>query len=222
MSDGALTARSQGLAGCHDCGHLGRPEGEHAQCPRCGSVLHFRKPDSLNRAWALLIASVILYVPANLLPITRTEALGNVQSDTIMSGVIYFLHHGDWPLALVIFTASVAVPFLKILVLGLLLFTTQRRSTWRPLDRTKLYRITELVGRWSMVDIYVVTILVALVQLGMLAQIKAGPGAMYFALVVVLTMLAAESYDPRLIWDPIDDQGSGEAAEKSAEETHER
>jgi paraquat-inducible protein A len=202
----ARTARAAGLAACHDCGTLAEMHGEHVQCPRCGSDVHMRKPDSLNRAWALTIASAILYIPANLLPITRTEALGKEQSDTIMSGVLYFLKHGDWPLALVIFTASVAVPFLKILVLIFLLWTTQRRSTWRPLDRTKLYRITELVGRWSMVDIYVVTILVALVQLGVLAQITAGPGALYFALVVVLTMFAAESYDPRLIWDAVDDQ----------------
>jgi paraquat-inducible protein A len=210
MNGSPATARERGLASCHDCGRLIPLAGDHDHCPRCGGHIHLRKPDSLNRAWALLIASAILYVPANLLPITRTEALGNVQSDTIISGVIYFLHHGDWPLALVIFTASVAVPFLKILVLGFLLWTTQRRSTWRPLDRTRLYRITELVGRWSMVDIYVVTILVALVQLGLLAQIRAGPGAVYFALVVVLTMLAAEAYDPRLIWDPVDERADHE------------
>lgn len=206
MSGSPVTARAAGLASCHDCGRLVELAATSEHCPRCGGHLHCRKPDSLNRAWALLIASAILYLPANLLPITRTEALGNVQSDTIMSGVIYFLHHGDWPLALVIFTASVAVPFLKILVLTFLLWTTQRRSTWRPLDRTRLYRLTELVGRWSMVDIYVVTILVALVQLGLLAQIKAGPGAVYFALVVILTMLAAEAYDPRLIWDAVDER----------------
>jgi paraquat-inducible protein A len=139
------------------------------------------------------------------LPITRTASLGNVQSDTIISGVIYFLHHGDWPLALVIFTASVAVPFLKILALTFLLTMAQRRSTWRPIDRTKLYRMTEVVGRWSMIDIFVVTILVALVQLGILATIEAGPGAMYFGIVVILTMLAAHSFDPRLIWDPVEE-----------------
>jgi paraquat-inducible protein A len=219
MSGTATTARAMGLVSCHDCGRLSPVHDSDSRCARCGGHLHLRKPDSLNRAWALLIASAILYVPANLLPITRTEALGNVQSDTIMSGVIYFLHHGDWPLALVIFTASVAVPFLKILVLVLLLWTTQRRSTWRPLDRTRLYRITELVGRWSMVDIYVVTILVALVQLGFLAQIKAGPGAIYFALVVVLTMMAAEAYDPRLIWDAVDDRATADVPQ---EQEHER
>lgn len=205
MSVVGRTARQRGLAACHDCGRLQKLATAHEKCGLCGAGLHMRKPDSLRRSWALLIAGAIMYLPANLLPITRTEALGKVQSDTIMSGVIYFLHHGDWPLALVIFSASVAVPALKIVTLTFLLVSTQRRSLWRPLDRTRMYRITELVGRWSMVDVFVVTILVALVQLGVLAEIHAGPGAMYFGMVVVLTMFAAESFDPRLIWDAIED-----------------
>lgn len=205
MSSNASSAMALGLAGCHDCGKVARLTEHHQRCTRCGGSLHFRKPDSLARSWALLISSAILYIPANVLPITKTTSLGNVQADTIMSGVIYFLHHGDWPLALVIFTASVAVPFLKILTLTFLLTMAQRRSGWRPVDRTKLYRLTELVGRWSMIDIFVVTILVALVQLGILATIQAGPGAMYFGIVVILTMLAAQSFDPRLIWDPVEE-----------------
>jgi paraquat-inducible protein A len=199
------SAMAQGLAGCHDCGKMARLTEHHQRCTRCGGALHFRKTNSLTRSWALLIASAIFYVPANLLPITKTSALGKEQADTIMSGVIYFLHHGDWPLALVIFSASVAVPFLKIIALTFLLTMAQRRSTWRPMDRTKVYRLTEMVGRWSMIDIFVVTIMVALVQLGMLATIQAGPGAMYFGIVVVLTMLAAQSFDPRLIWDPVEE-----------------
>jgi len=152
-----------------------------------------------------VIAAFIFYLPANMLPITHTAALGKVQSDTILSGVIYFIHHGDWPLALVIFTASVAVPLLKLFILSYLIWTVSRRSRSRPLDRTKLYRITEAVGRWSMVDVYVVTILVALVQLGFLANIEAGHGALFFSMVVVITMFAAMSFDPRLIWDPIEE-----------------
>ena len=171
------------------------------QCPRCGAVLHRRKPNSLARTWALVLAAFIFYIPANLLPITKVTSLGIVQSDTIMSGVIYFIHSGMWPIALVIFVASVAVPLLKLLILTYLLISVQRRSTWRQKDRTQLYRITEAVGRWSMVDIYVVTILVALVNLGALATIEAGPGAAFFAAVVVITMFAAMSFDPRLIWD---------------------
>jgi paraquat-inducible protein A len=184
----------------------------HYTCKRCGTELHFRKPDSIRRTWALLVASIILYFPANLLPITHTTTLGKVQSDTIMSGVLYFISHGEWPLAIVIFTASVAVPFMKLVVLTYLLITVQRRSTHRNLDRTRLYRITELVGRWSMVDVFVVTILVALVQLGALAQIQAGAGAVFFGMVIVLTMFAAEAFEPKLIWDPLDTDRTHEPA----------
>ena len=173
----------------------------YPRCPRCASALHHRKPESLQRTWALLLASCVCYLPANLLPIMHTTSLGQTHSDTIMSGVLYLLHHGDWPLALVVFVASVLVPFLKILILTVLLISVQLGTTWRRSDRTRLYRMTEAVGRWSMVDIYVVTILVALVQLGNLATVEAGWGAVFFAAVVILTMFAAMSFDPRLIWD---------------------
>jgi paraquat-inducible protein A len=173
----------------------------HACCPRCGAELHIRKPNSIARTWALVLAACIFYIPANLFPITTVTSLGYVQSDTIMSGVIYFIQTGMWPIALVIFVASVFVPLMKLLILSYLLISVQRGSHWRPRDRTRLYRITELVGRWSMVDIYVVTILVALVHLGALATIEAGPGALYFGAVVVITMFAAMTFDPRLIWD---------------------
>ncbi|MGD9291809.1 MAG: paraquat-inducible protein A, partial [Gammaproteobacteria bacterium] len=169
-----------------------------------------RKARSVDRSTALVIAAFLFYLPANLLPITHTAALGKVQSDTIMSGVIYFISHGDWPLALVIFIASVAVPLLKLLILSYLLWTVRRRSSARPMDRTKLYRITEAVGRWSMVDVFVVTVLVALVQLGFLANIEAGPGALYFSMVVIITMFAAMAFDPRLIWDPIEENDERE------------
>jgi paraquat-inducible protein A len=203
-----VTAASQSLASCHDCSLLARVPGGHghaaARCPRCGAPLHARKTNSIHRSWALVISAAILYVPANLLPVMSVTSLGKTQSDTILSGVIYLLNHGMWPLALVVFVASVAVPLLKLGVLSYLLVSVQLRSTRRLVDRTRLYRITELVGRWSMVDIYVVTILVALVQLGALATIEAEMGAVYFGSVVVLTMLAAETFDPRLIWDPLE------------------
>jgi len=202
------SAIRSGLTSCHCCQLLVRlpaaPQHSRARCPRCGSPVHLRKPDSLARTWALLIAAVIFYVPANLLPITHVTSLGHVQSDTIMSGVIYFIQTGSWPIALVIFVASVFVPLLKLVILVYLLISVQRRSRWRPRDRSKLYRITEAIGRWSMVDIFVVTILVALVHLGALASIEAGPGALYFAAVVVITMFAAMTFDPRLIWDNLD------------------
>ncbi|NJD05449.1 MAG: paraquat-inducible protein A [Methylococcaceae bacterium] len=195
-------AGSGPLCRCHDCGWLA-PEGDRGLCPRCGSELHRRKPDSIARSWALLIAAALLYIPANLLPVMVTTSLGGTQADTILSGVVYLWVSGSWPLALVVFFASVMVPMLKLVSLVLLLISVQRRWQWRALDRTRLYRITELVGRWSMVDIFVVTMLVALVQLRPLASVDAGPGAVAFGAVVVLTMLAAEAFDPRLIWDAL-------------------
>jgi paraquat-inducible protein A len=198
-------------ARCHDCGQLARlagGEGGHGNCPRCGAPLHARKPRSLERTSALVIAATLCYLPANLLPVMRVTSLGKTESDTIMSGVVYFFTHGMWPLALIVFVASVFVPVLKLAILSLLLVSVQRGSSWRPVERTRLYRITEAIGRWSMVDIFAITILVALVKLGNLATIEAGAGAVFFGAVVVLTMLAAESFDPRLIWDR---RGTGRA-----------
>jgi len=198
------SALAAACATCHDCGKLCRLPHRGAYgvtCPRCGAELHARKPNSLQRTWALVIAAALCYAPANLLPIMTVTTLGRAQSDTIMSGVVYFLLHGDWPLAVIIFTASIFVPIAKLLILTFLLISVQRGSSWRPVERTRLYRITEAIGRWSMVDIYVVTILVALVRLGNLATIEANAGAVFFGSVVVLTILAAESFDPRLIWD---------------------
>jgi paraquat-inducible protein A len=163
--------------------------------------LHTRKPDSLARSWALLIAAYVLYIPANALPIMYSSTLTGQQADTILSGVVYLWTSGSWPLAAVVFVASILVPLLKLMALTLLLASVQLGTRWRPLDRTRLYRLTELVGRWSMVDIFVVTMLVALVNLRPLAGVEAGPGAVAFGAVVVLTMLAAEAFDPRLIWD---------------------
>lgn len=201
-----MTARQQGLINCHDCHLLVEAALGHHRCPRCGAHLHLRKPNSLARTWALVCAALILIIPANVLPITVTTSLGAKQADTIMSGVIYFMQSGSWEIAVVIFVASVFVPAAKLLILILLLASVHWRWRWRPKDRTTLYRLTELVGRWSMVDIYVVTILVALVKLGAVAAIEAGPAAVYFAAVVVITMFAAENFDPRLIWDVIEEE----------------
>lgn len=211
MTAAAPTARGAACATCHDCGLLARLPARHvhdARCPRCAAPLHLRKPRSLERTWALVIAAALCYVPANALPIMTVVSLGKAQSDTILSGVFYLLHHGMWPLALIVFTASVFVPVMKLVILAFLLVSVQRGSRWRPVDRTRLYRITEAIGRWSMVDIFVVTILVALVRLGSLATIQAEAGAVFFGAVVVLTMLAAESFDPRLIWDRSGERGT--------------
>jgi paraquat-inducible protein A len=200
------TARDASLVACHSCHLLAvaprRPESAGPQkCPRCGAALHARKPNAVARTWALVLSAFIFYIPANVLPMTVVTSLGKVQTDTIMSGVIYFVQSGSWPIAAVIFVASILVPLLKLAILSFLLISVQRKSRWRPKDRTALYRITEAVGRWSMLDIFVVTILVAMVNLGALATIEAGPAAIFFAAVVVITMIAAMSFDPRLIWD---------------------
>jgi paraquat-inducible protein A len=209
MSAAATWSESHHLS-CHEC-HLVIDDsgGDHShaaealECPRCGSAVHHRKPDSLARTWALVIAALICYVPANLYPVMAITSLGKTQADTILSGVFFLIHHGMWPLALIVFIASVFVPLAKLALLMFLLLSVQLKSQWRPVDRTRMYRLTEAVGRWSMVDIYVVTILVALVHLGNLATVAPQPGALFFGAVVVITMIAAESFDPRLIWDQI-------------------
>lgn len=203
MSAGTDTAMARSLLACHSCGLVSRRPavGASLSCPRCGVALHARIPRSLSRTWALLVAAVMLYVPANLLPIMQVTSFGRARSDTILSGAEYLLQLGMWPLALIVFVASVLVPVTKIVILAYLLISLHRRSRSRPMDRLRLYRFTEFVGRWSMVDVFVVTILVALVNLGKIAEVEAGPGALFFAAVVILTMLAAHTFDPRLIWD---------------------
>ncbi|MDR5806528.1 paraquat-inducible protein A [Caballeronia sp. LZ001] len=200
------TAARVGLLVCHDCSLVSKPLA-HAHggiCPRCGAVLHLRNPQSLPRTWAFLLAAMILYIPAVLLPVMVTSTLFGTQSDTILSGVVFLWNSGSWALAVIVFIASIVVPMLKILSLAYLAWSTQLRSPVIPRKRTRIYRLLELVGRWSMLDIYVITILVALVQFGSVATIDAGPGAIAFGSVVVLTMFAALSFDPRLIWDPVE------------------
>jgi len=196
-------------AQCHTCNLVmsipTEASGRRLGCSRCGSVVHRRKPNSLTRTWALLIAAAICYVPANVYPIMAVTSFGTTQADTILSGVVYLFVHGMWPLALIVFVASIVVPVLKLVGLTILVISVQKRSQWRPRERARLYRIVDIVGRWSMVDVYVVTILVALVHLGSLASVQAQIGSFFFGAVVVFTLLAAESFDPRLIWDLIED-----------------
>ncbi|CAM2139226.1 paraquat-inducible protein A [Paraburkholderia tropica] len=204
--DRGLTGAACGLALCPCCELIVRlpASGGALACPRCATPLHLRKAGSLSRTWAFLIASIVLYIPANVLPVMDTSSLFGTQKDTIMSGVVYLWVSGSWPLAVVVFIASIAVPMIKILGLGYLAASAQRASRWLPQERTRIYRMIELVGRWSMLDIYVVTMLVALVQFKALATIKAGPAAIAFGAVVVMTMFAASAFDPRLIWDPLE------------------
>ena len=204
----APTAARLGLLACEVCKVVSRapPSGGDAHCPRCGAALYQRKPASLARTWAFLIASMVLYVPANALPIMDTSSLFDAQSDTILSGVVFLWTSGSWALALLVFFASIVVPLAKMLALTVLAASVQLRVTRHPLARARLYRMIEFAGRWSMLDIYVVTILVALVQISTLASIHAGPGAAAFGAVVVLTMFAAASFDPRLIWDALGEE----------------
>ena len=202
------TAAERGLLACAACALVSRrPEpvdaDAEAACPRCGADVHPRKPDSIWRTWAFVLAASALYIPANVLPIMDTSSLFDAQQDTILSGVMYLWSTGSWFTALIVFIASIVTPLVKLVSLALLTLLAQRRSTWRPLLRTRIYRAVTLVGRWSMLDIFVVTVLVALVQLQSIAVITAGPAALAFGAVVVLTMFGAYSFDPRLIWDPI-------------------
>jgi paraquat-inducible protein A len=193
-----ISAAERSLARCHSCGRVEPVDTEH--CPRCHASLHLRKPDSLQRTVALTIGAVILYFPANLLPVLRVEStLSGTRQSTIISGVVQFWQEGDYPVALIIFIASVMIPVLKVLAILVLCLGAHFGYWPRPL--THLYRITEYIGRWSMVDVFVVAILVGVVQLGSVITINAGEGAFAFAGVVVLTMLASHSFDPRLIWD---------------------
>jgi len=203
---------SMPLISCHSCGLVAQKQsGAQQDCARCGVTIHQRFPDSVNRTWAFLIAAIILYIPANLLPVMYTNSLFGKEDDTIISGVVYFWNSGSPALATIIFIASILVPVMKLAALSLLAWTAQRRSSWHPMQRTKLYRIVEFVGRWSMLDIFVITLTVALVRFQSLAVITAGPGAMAFCAVVVLTMLASMQFDPRLIWDPVNLNGENYA-----------
>ena len=199
------TAARLGFLSCHVCERVTRAVASAAasKCPRCGAHLHSRKPSSVARTWALLIAAAVLYIPANVEPVMITTSIFGTQRDTILSGVAYLWQSGSWPLATLVFVASVVVPLLKLLALGYLAASVQFRSRRNVLGRSRLYRVLEFVGRWSMLDVFVVMVLAALVKLQSLANIQAGPGAMWFGIVVVLTMLASMSFDPRLIWDPV-------------------
>jgi paraquat-inducible protein A len=207
-----MRASQLGMISCHTCGLVCRPAppsppDTHAQattaerCPRCDAPLHARRTNSIARTWAFLLASLIFYIPANVLPVMRTSLLGNHNESTILSGVVVFWKAGSYGIAAVIFIASVVVPCTKFLAIGTLLVTTRRRSRSAMRERSVLYRATELVGYWSMLDVLVVAIICALVKFGALSEIEPRAGILFFGMVVILTMLSAMSFDPRLIWD---------------------
>jgi paraquat-inducible protein A len=174
---------------------------EEGRCPRCGEELTFRKRASYERSWAFLIAAAICYIPANVLPVLTTTTATGSDSDTILQGVILLWSPTGWPLSLIVLVASIMIPSAKILALGYLLITSQRGSVKNNRQRIRMYRTVEFIGRWSMVDVFVDTFTAALIQLQPLMSVAPASGLFFFAAVVVFTMLAVESFDPRLIWD---------------------
>lgn len=199
-----VTARELGVLPCAQCGLLCRADGStdaDGACPRCGASLRARKPDSVARTWAFLIAAVILYIPANTLTVMRTDSLFGSEDHTILGGVVELWNDGSWDLAAIVFVASIVVPILKMLALAVLALTVQRRSHWRRHERARLYRMLDAIGHWSMLDVYVVALLVGLVRFRGIAEVLPGPGIGAFGAVVVLTVLSSISLDPRLIWD---------------------
>jgi paraquat-inducible protein A len=197
------TGSSLGLLVCLQCRATVRAlDVPYPRCPRCYAHLHKRKPHSLALTAALLLCASVLYVPANLLPVMYTRTIFDEEKDTIMSGVLVLLHSGSWPIAVLVFVASIVVPLLKILALGVVLFSAWRRSARNRTQRSKLFRMVEFIGRWSMLDVYAISLLVALVQIRSLASVAVGWGAVAFGAVVVLTMFAARTFDERLLWEP--------------------
>jgi paraquat-inducible protein A len=199
-SDASEPPRGRWRIGCDTCGLVSRAA-PGMRCTRCGFRLHERKVGSIQRTWAFAIAALVLYIPANIYPVLTVVRLGAGTPSTILGGVQELLEYGMWPLAALVFFASVAVPVLKLVGLGVLLISTHTGTGWALRDRTVLYRIVDAIGRWSMIDIFMESILVGLVQFGKLASVYPGPGAIAFAAVVILTMLSAHSFDPRLMWD---------------------
>lgn len=208
------TARRLGFASCETCQLLAKPATaeEPGYCPRCGEKLEFRHHASIETTWALLLGAVICFIPANALPVLNTTALGSTEGDTILGGIVFLYTSGSWPLALMVLIASFMIPLGKIVALIYLLISIQRRSAVSNYERTRLYRLVVLIGRWSMLDVFVDTFTVALVQLSPLMSVAPGPGVVFFAAVVVLTMLAAESLDARLIWDFVTPMSGAAAA----------
>lgn len=199
MSFPAGTGAAAGLASCHVCWKLAPEDERH--CPRCGAKLHLRTPDSLARTLALVVTATILYIPANVLPIMVTDTLVMTEQTTILGGVVLLWNLGSYPVAAVIFFASIFIPSSKLLILYGLCWSVWSGHAAGPQQRTLLYRIIEFIGKWSMIDVFVVAVLVALIRLGGVLTIQPGPAVVAFGAVVALTMIAAEGFDTRLIWD---------------------
>jgi paraquat-inducible protein A len=206
------TGARAGVLSCAACGLLARPGGpaEAGSCPRCGEPLAFRRRDAIQRTWALVIAAAICYLPANILPVMTTNTLTSAEPSTIIGGVVHLHEDGSWVLASIVLIASVVIPLGKLGALAYLLTTVQRRSDRRRRERARLYRLLKAVGRWSMLDVFVATFVVALIRFQPFLSVTPGPGVLFFAAVVILTIFAADAFDPRLIWDFGGETGRGE------------
>ncbi len=194
--------------GCESCGLVsinalaGQEAGNRVQhCSRCGHVLPARKPMSVQRTWACVLAAAVLYIPANVLPVMTTVSALQREEHTLLGGILELWVDGSWALSIIVFIASIAVPVLKISVLALLAWSVRHAPGWRRLERARLFRLVEAIGHWSMLDVYVVVLLASTIHFGRLANVSAGPGILSFAAVVVLTLLATYAFDPKLIWD---------------------
>jgi len=196
-------ASHMGLVRCHVCGMSCESDGTDAsdrRCGRCDAPLHGVRGDRMGASCALLLAALICYVPANIMPVMYTQLLGRGSENTILQGVAEFWRSGSYGIALVIFVASVAVPCTKFMTLGLLLIGAQRKTPWKRRERAVLYRLVEIVGYWSMLDVLVVAVVAALVKFGALGDVEPRVGILFFGAVVILTMLSAMQFDPRLTW----------------------
>lgn len=202
-----LSAKDAKLINCHTCGKLN--DHKDSECSRCNTAIHIRKTNSLERTWALIITGAILFIPANVYPIMSLEMFGESHEDTILSGIEKLFDSGTWIIGFLVLFASIIVPVAKLIGLGYLLLSVQLKIHKKPKDLTKLYRLIEIIGRWSMLDIFVIAILVSLMQLGAIATINAKVGATFFGLVVIITMFASASFDPRLIWDNVREKKNG-------------
>ena len=199
------TAMESGFMICHDCGKLTDASDIHPStsliCPRCKADIHFRKHQSIPATWALVLTAVIFFIPANLLPIMRVELFGSIEYSTIMDGILYFFHEKEYGIGLIIFMASILVPLFKIV--GLLIILLSIKFKWKRWLRhkTAMFRFIVFVGRWSMLDIFVIALMATLVKFGSFTATVAAPAATYFGAVVVCTMVAAHTFDSRLLWD---------------------
>lgn len=209
MAAGMTAAASGSLVPCRVCSLVSRRLDESASvelaCPRCGASLSQRKTKSLSTTWALVLAAYVLYVPANTLPVLNIVSFGRGDAATILDGVQELAASGLWGIAALVFVASIVIPLFKLLTLTYLLVSVHTRAQWFPRNRTVLYRVIGMIGHWSMVDVFMVSILVALIQFQKIATIEAGTGIICFAAVVILTLLATRSFDPRLVWDSLED-----------------